>query len=473
MAVAADATIDLRVAPLAAPPATTHSRMAPISLASLLGGDIAAPAANPASPIPVRRQDLQLTPDRTRVIALPLGYAEDTLHERVQRLLRVDDRDARRQLAGVVAAHDTRHRNLGGRLLDRWRELADLFSIDESSISIERRLLVAAYLTKEFSIEGASVCNPSIVALPDQSRALPGELRVLLSLRAIGEGHSSAIEFRLGTIDADGSLTLDPVSGLAETGAAVDVHGGHHRLVFDPTTQVDERVLWGTQPNERHGLEDARLVSLQHPDGFVELAATCVAYDGRNIVVKLIRTSDMVTFDIDTLTGPGARDKGIAIFPRQIDGRWWAASRQDGQRTFMMSSADLVHWDEPELIDEPVAEWELVQQGNCGSPIETDAGWLLITHGVGVMRRYVISAVLLDLDDPTRVVARLAEPLLEPDEHEREGYVPNVVYSCGAVTHNGRIVIPYAASDQTWSIASAALDDVLAAMIPVAEGRAA
>ena len=140
---------------------------------------------------------------------------------------------------------------------------------------------------------------------------------------------------------------------------------------------------------------------------------------------------------------------------------------------FIMSSADLVHWNEPVLIDEPTAEWDLVQQGNCGSPIETDAGWLLITHGVGLMRRYVISAVLLDLDDPTQMVARLAEPLLEPDEHEREGYVPNVVYSCGAVAHNGRIVIPYAASDQTWSIASVALDDVLAAMIPVEEGRAA
>lgn len=473
MTVAAESGVDVRLAPLAATRLELQSGLGPISLAGLLDTDLIAAARDTSVSLPVRRQQLHLTPDPTRVITLPLGYAEDTLHERVQRLLRVDDGDARRQLATIVTAFDGRHRNLGGMLLARWRELADQFSIDETGVSLERRLLVAAHLTKEFSVEGASLCNPSIVALPDQSRALPGELRVLLSLRAIGEGHSSAIEFRLGTIAADGSLVVDPVSGLAEAGAATDVRGGHHRLVFDPATQVDERVLCGTRPDERHGLEDARLVSLQHPDGFLELAATCVAYDGRNIAVKLIRTSDMVNFDVDTLTGPGARDKGIAIFPRQIDDRWWAASRQDGQRTFVMTSADLVHWDEPLMIDEPCAAWELVQQGNCGSPIETDAGWLLITHGVGAMRRYVISAILLDIDDPTRVIARLGTPLLEPDDHEREGYVPNVVYSCGAVVHNGRVVIPYAASDQTWSVASAALDDIFTAMIAGEDGCAA
>ena len=464
MSVAAETEVERGVAKRASAPAT---------LASLLDADVTAVRPDALPAIPVQRQPLHLTPDPRRVITLPLGYAEDLLHERVQRLLRVDDAEARRRLGSLVTAFDARHRNLGGSLLARWHDLAARFAIDATSISLERRLLVAAYLTKEFSIEGASLCNPSIVALPDQSRALPGELRVLLSLRAIGEGHSSSIEFRLGTIAADGSLTVDRPTGRVEAGVAIDARHGHHRLVFDPETHVDERVLWGTQPDERHGLEDARLVSLQHPDGFVELAATCVAYDGRGIAVKLIRTSDMLTFDVDTLTGPGARDKGIAVFPRQIGGRWWAASRQDGQRMFMISSSDLVYWNEPVLIDEPMAEWELVQQGNCGSPIETDVGWLLVTHGVGLMRRYVISAILLDLDDPTRIIARLGVPLLEPDAHEREGYVPNVVYSCGAVAHNGRLVIPYAASDQTWSVASAALDDVFAAMIPAEEGQAA
>lgn len=475
MAVVVDAHLNGRSAATKSLPEHAHPHVAPgaVSLAALLDGhEIPAPSAMEPT-IPVRRHKLHMSPDPTRVITLPLDYAGDTLFERLQRLLQVDDHEARHRLASVISAFDSRHRNLGGALLARWRELADRFGIDDTTITPARRLLVAAYLTKEFSIEGASLCNPSIVALPDQTATRPGELRVLISLRAIGEGHSSSIEFRTGVVAADGTLTVDAVGRHVEAATAVDVRDGHHRLVFDAATRIDERVLWGTRADERHGLEDARLVALQHPDGSVELAATCVAYDGRNITVKLVRTRDLISFDVDTLTGPGARDKGIAIFPRQIAGRWWAASRQDGQRTFVMTSSDLIHWDEPVLVEEPVADWELVQQGNCGSPIETDDGWLMITHGVGLMRRYVLSAVLLDLDDPTRVVARLGAPLLEPDNDEREGYVPNVVYSCGALAHRGHVVVPYAASDQTWSVASFALDDILSAMVSAEAVQAA
>ncbi|HEY7625788.1 MAG TPA: hypothetical protein VH761_01925, partial [Ilumatobacteraceae bacterium] len=303
MAVVVDAHLNARIAPAtsASEQARPHVATDAGSLAALLDGHEIPdpPAVTPT--IPVRRQSMLMSPDPTRVITLPLDYADDTLSERLQRLLQVDDHEARNRLAPVISAFDARHRNLGGALLARWRELADRFGIDDTMISPARRLLVAAYLTKEFSIEGASLCNPSIVALPDQTAARPGEVRVLLSLRAIGEGHSSSIELRTGVVAADGTLTVDAVGRHVEAATAVDIRDGHHRLVFDAATRVDERVLWGTRPDERHGLEDARLVALQHPGGSVELAATCVAYDGRNITVKLVRTSDLLSFDVDTL----------------------------------------------------------------------------------------------------------------------------------------------------------------------------
>ncbi|HET9519111.1 MAG TPA: glycoside hydrolase family 130 protein [Actinoplanes sp.] len=398
-------------------------------------------------------------------MALPLNYGDAMLAERVQRVLRVADADVGPALAQMTARFGERHRDLPAMLDRRWLQLSELLGLDSDTISPQRQTLAAAYTTLEYSLEAAALCNPSLVPAPDQSGAGPGELRVVLSLRAIGEGHRSSIEFRGGTVGADGRLRLDPAgrwATLAQVGAPLADHS--YAVWFTPEVTLGERVLFPATADEFLGLEDARFVALQLPDGTTSWAATYTAYNGREIAPKLLRTDDFVTFTIRPMTGPGAQDKGVALFPRQIDGQWWALGRQDGQSLFLMTSSDLVHWESPALLAGPQHDWELTQIGNCGSPIETDEGWLVITHGVGLLRRYVLGALLLDRDDPSIVLGRLEHPLLEPDDEEREGYVPNVVYSCGALVHAGRLVLPYAYGDWACSAASFDLDEVLTAL---------
>lgn len=411
------------------------------------------------------RQELRLHPDPTRVVALPLNFAPAVLAERVERVLRFSDARAAEAMRDMTDRFGGRHRDLSTTLQRRWSELVAVLGLDEAEIGEDRRMLAAAYTTMEYSVEAAALCNPSIVPAPDQTGAGPGELRVVLSLRAIGEGHRSSIEFRTGTVDAGGGLRLDPAGRWATPGRVSDCElDGGYTVRFDPATPLDERVLYAAALDETLGLEDARFVALQLPDGSASWAATYTAYNGRETTIKLIRTDDFTTFTVRVMTGPGVSDKGIALFPRQVGGRWWALGRQDGQRLFLMSSSDLVHWDSPQRLADPVHDWELVQMGNCGSPIETDAGWLVITHGVGMLRRYVMSAMLLDRDDPSIVLGRLDRPLLEPDDFEREGYVPNVLYSCGGLIHADRLILPYAYSDRACSVASADVEEIIAAM---------
>src|SRR5690606_14908990 len=227
---------------------------------------------------------------------------------------------------------------------------------------------------------------------------------------------------------------------------------------------IGERVLSPSAPVESHGMEDARFVRFTEDDGSVRYYGTYTAYDGFEALPQLIETEDFHTFRISTLIGACARSKGIAIFPHRIDGDFVALARTDNESTFVMRSDHIQRWDVAELVLRPTEPWEVVQAGNCGSPIETDEGWLVIMHGVGPMRRYVLSAVLLDLEEPTKVVGRLRQPLLEPDESERNGYVPNVVYSCGGMVHGQTLVLPYGFSDAGIRIATVPLADVLGAM---------
>ncbi|MEV0132122.1 glycoside hydrolase family 130 protein [Dactylosporangium sp. NPDC050688] len=417
--------------------------------------------------IAVARQELRLEPDPARVVALPLNFAPAVLAERVERVLRFTDEQAGEALRDMTARFGWRHRDLIAQLRRRWAELVDLLHLDPSGVGEDRRLLAAAYTTMEYAVEAAALCNPSIVPAPDQRGAGPGELRVVVSLRAIGEGHRSTVEFRTGTVGAAGRLRLDPAGRWATPGrvtAGTDGGAGGYTVRFDPATPLDERVLYAASPDETLGLEDARFVPLQLPGGSTSWAATYTAYNGRDITIKLIRTDDFATFTVRPMTGPGVSDKGIALFPRQVGGRWWALGRQDGQRLFVMTSQDLVHWGSPQRLAEPVHDWELVQMGNCGSPVETPAGWLVVTHGVGMLRRYVMGAMLLDRDDPSVVLGRIERPLLEPDDDEREGYVPNVLYSCGGLVHEGRLVLPYAYSDRACSAASVDVEELIAAM---------
>jgi predicted GH43/DUF377 family glycosyl hydrolase len=398
-------------------------------------------------------------------VAIPLNYGAAVLPERIRRALQLPVADLSPVLLDLTSRFGGRHRDLTATLHRHWDHMARLLGLDSDGIPEQRRLIAAAYVTMEYSIEAAALCNPSMVPAPDQAGAGPGELRVVLSLRAIGEGHRSAIEFRTGTLDADGRLGLDPVTRWASLGE-IDPGDrvGAYTVRFDPTLPLSERVLCAATPDESSGLEDARFVALEMPDGRTTFAATYTAYDGRALTPKLLRTDDFATFTVDPMTGLGARDKGAAIFPRQIDGRWWAVSRQNGQSLFVMSSPDLVDWDAPTPLADPVHDWELVQMGNCGSPIETDAGWLVVTHGVGMLRRYVLGALLLDRDDPTKVLGRLDRPLLEPDDREREGYVPNALYSCGGLVHAGHLVLPYAYADQACTVASFDVKEIIAAM---------
>lgn len=238
----------------------------------------------------------------------------------------------------------------------------------------------------------------------------------------------------------------------------------NYEIRFDPALNVSERIIFPSSPTETNGIEDARFVRFTHDDGHVSYYATYTAYDGRVTLPQMLDTEDFLHFRLSTLNGPEVRNKGFALFPRMVNGQFAMLSRQDNENLFLMYSDTPHFWYSKELIARPTFPWEFVQLGNCGSPIETEAGWLVLTHGVGPMRKYALGAFLLDLENPARVVGRLEKPLLEPNANEREGYVPNVVYSCGAVVHGGQLVIPYAMSDYASTFATVPLDDVLNAM---------
>jgi predicted GH43/DUF377 family glycosyl hydrolase len=240
----------------------------------------------------------------------------------------------------------------------------------------------------------------------------------------------------------------------------------NYEVQFHPEQQLCERILFPATPSQRNGIEDARFVCFRNDDGTRVYYATFTAYDGRVVVPELVETSDFFHFRFITLNGPAAENKGMAMFPRKIGGLYAMLSRQDNENIYLMFSDNVHFWNERRVLLKPAFPWELVQMGNCGSPLETDAGWLVLSHGVGPMRKYCIGAFLLDRDDPAKVIGRLREPLLQPNRNEREGYVPNVVYTCGALLHNGELIIPYGLADHATGFATVPLADVLAAMEP-------
>ena len=238
----------------------------------------------------------------------------------------------------------------------------------------------------------------------------------------------------------------------------------NHEVQFQPQESLSERIIFPATPSQRNGIEDARFVCFENDDGKCVYYATFTAFDGSVIMPQLIETSDFLLFRFITLNGPAAENKGMALFPRKINGLYAMISRQDNENIFLMFSNNIHFWHERQILLRPAFPWELIQLGNCGSPIETDAGWLVLSHGVGPMRKYCIGAFLLDLHDPSKVIGRLRDPLLKPNENEREGYVPNVVYSCGALLHNGELIIPYGLADHATGFATVPLQQVLAAM---------
>ncbi len=414
----------------------------------------------------LNRHALHLRPDPSRVVVRPFKPATEPrdlnptdksrANHIVERVLALDPETATGLLADVLENFQGRHRNLLATFEARADNMEEALA-SHTSFSALQRQLVGAYFMNEYSFEAAALFNPSIVAHPDQSTAPPGGKRFILSLRAIGEGHISSLTFRSGTIAADGAVTVDPTVRLASlpqiTGRVPVAEGERIDIAFRPDEDLSERVIFPITEFQSNGIEDARFVEFTD-DGKRSYYGTFTAFSGRAIRSELIETTDFVTFRMSPLTGPAARNKGMALFPRRIDGRYAMIGRQDNENLYLIYSDDLSAWGGGQAIVKPKQPWEFVQIGNCGSPIELDEGWLLLTHGVGPVRKYSIGAVLLDKQDPSRVLARSAEPLVRPDLSEREGYVPNVVYTCGAMRHEDRIILPYAVSDTFSKIAT-------------------
>jgi len=279
-----------------------------------------------------------------------------------------------------------------------------------------------------------------------------GNLGDKFTMNELREGVTAVQSARRWRRNPEPVLERHPLIALAEA---------NYALVFDPETPLSERIIFPHSPSEANGIEDARWVQLTDEDGSSQYVATYSAYDGHLVLPQLVTTADFLSFNIATLNGPQVQDKGMALFPRRIDGRYVMLSRQDGENIYLMTSDSLHFWDAREIEAKPRFPWEFVQVGNCGSPIETEAGWLVLTHGVGAMRKYSLGALLLDRDDPTRIIGRLREPLMSSDKNEREGYVPNVLYSCGGQIHREHLVIPYAMSDWASGFATVKLTDLL------------
>ena len=426
----------------------------------------------------LNRQALYLRPDPARVIVRPFRPATEPkdlkptdktrANHIVDRVLALDAATAERQLASVLENFAGRHRNLLATFEARAQEMEEALTEHLPFTEVQRRL-VGSYFVHEYSFEASALFNPSIVVHPDQSLAPPGGLRFVLSLRAVGEGHVSSLTFRAGSITRDGSVSVDPTARLAAMPRASGLvpwpGDAPVDLTFNPDEDISERVIFPVTGWQSNGIEDARFVRFEDGDSHTYYA-TYTAYDGRSIRSELLQTDDFVSFRMRPLGGSAARNKGMALFPRKLDGRYAMIGRQDNENLYLIYSDDLHSWDGGQPILRPEWPWEFVQIGNCGSPIELDEGWLLFTHGVGPVRRYAIGAALLDKRDPSKVIARSREPLVHPDPQQREGYVPNVVYTCGAIRHGPRIILPYAVSDTFSNFATIGIDALLGAMEP-------
>jgi len=445
----------------------------------------------------------------------------------IGRILNLTEKKAEDLLIEVMDDFHDRHKDIRQQLHNHYEKVKQYLP-DNTFVSEIKKVLIGAYFTMEYSIESAALFNPSIVMHPNQSGLKNGELRFIMSLRATGEGHISCIVFRSGVIQDDGTSFFDKTSEFVQTPYVLndptyDSHlfrlkltdmnswdktsnrifeklptvftfkelktsinelyldvkfelndqtikninwlaNSNYKIKFDEDSILSERVIFPVSENECRGIEDARFVKFIDENGESMYYATYTAYNDVCILPHLLETKDFLNFNIITLNGKAVQNKGMALFPRKINGKYVMLSRLDGENNHIMFSDHLYFWNESTIIQKPMMPWEFVQVGNCGSPIETNKGWLVLTHGVGAMRQYSIGAILLDIDDPTQVIARLEEPLIVPNEKEREGYVPNVVYSCGSLIHNNILVIPYAMSDISSNIATVNVTDLINCM---------
>jgi predicted GH43/DUF377 family glycosyl hydrolase len=422
----------------------------------------------------LHQSSLRLRADPSRVVLRPFYLAwnahadKNRMRELVDHVRELDMRSARSELALVFHDFETRHDQTRATLLKRYIEVEAELQFDGRRIREEKKLLIGAYFCHEYSYAAAALMNPSVTLHPDQGEHSQGFLRVLMSLRAVGEGHISSIVFREGVVSTDRKFELVPqprCAMAADTVAHDNASGGNSVSVFrNQGSSISGTVIFPVTAAQQHGLEDLRLTRFEHGDGKIEWIGTYTAYSGNDICSEMLRTSDFTRFDLIPLTGPGARNKGLALFPRQINGSYMMVGRHDGQNLFLIQSDDLGHWELGEPLLHPKYPWELVQIGNCGPPIEIDEGWLLLTHGVGAIRKYSIGAALLDKQDPSKVLGRTSMPILSTVDEDREGYVPNVVYSCGGMRVGDDIFLPYGVADSSVAFAFISIRELLASM---------
>ncbi|MGC2122609.1 MAG: glycoside hydrolase family 130 protein [Xanthobacteraceae bacterium] len=407
----------------------------------------------------VNRQSLYLRPDPARVVVRPFKLATEPrdlnptdkirANNIVGRVIRLDAEAAAQQLSDVLENFEGRHRNLIDIFEMRAADMEDALEPHAAFNETQRRL-IGAYFLNEYSFEASALFNPSIVRHPDQSGVPKNGCRFILSLRAVGEGHISSLTFRCGIAAGDGTVTVDPPARLAAVpkiqSRTSTPNGDDIEVIFRDDEDLTERIIFPITDAQTNGIEDARFVEF-NDGGQKTFYATYTAYSGKAIRSELIETRDFRSFRMTPLGGSAARNKGMALFPRKIDGRYAMIGRQDNENLYLIYSDDLYTWEGGHSFLQPKYPWEFVQIGNCGSPVELDDCWLLLTHGVGAVRKYSIGAVLLDKENPSKVLARSREPLVRPEPTEREGYVPNVVYTCGAMRHGDQIILPYAVSD--------------------------
>ena len=425
---------------------------------------------------PLRLLEQRLHADPSRVVLRPfhLGWQSrnapgDRAYRLVQDIAALPVERARAEYMRVLQDFAGRHWQTETMFEDRFSEVETNLELVRADYSDIQRKLIGAYFCHEYTYAAAALMNPSIVPHPDQSGMVEGSCRFVMSLRAVGEGHISSIVFREGIAHDDGEFDLWPQAGFAtsveledeslvDSDASVTVH--RHK-----ESSLGNTVIMPITEQQSNGLEDLRLVRFDHGNGDYEWIGTYTAYSGKSIRSELLRTRDFASFELQPITGRAGRNKGMALFPEKVGGKYAMIGRQDGKNLYLLTSDRLDHWDdEGVLLMEPQFPWEFIQIGNCGSPIRTDEGWLFFTHGVGAMRKYSLGCALLDLDDPTKMIGRVTEPVLTAENADRSGYVPNVVYTCGALKVGERLLVPYGISDSAVGFATVEISDLLALM---------
>lgn len=413
----------------------------------------------------INRLNKKFQPDCSRVIIKPHIPKDGNRTKRIiMRVLDLNEEIAKDVLDTVIKSFCKRHKDLLEAFDCNYNKVKNYIPQD-INLSNTKKMLIGAYFSAEYSIQAAAFFNPSIVPHPEQNGLPEGSLKFILSFRSVGEGHISSIEFRSGCVDKDCNFTFDEISCHAECAKVANSFNQEeikpdYELQFSCNCDLSEKVIFPMSKCDCNGIEDARFVRFVDDNGEVTYYATYTAYNGIEILPKLLETKDFIHFKMNTLHGEFSKNKGMALFPRKINGKYMMVSRIDGENLYIMSSDNLYFWDNATLLKTPENAWEFIQIGNCGSPIETEYGWVLLTHGVGPMRQYCIGITLLDIAEPFKVLNNMVEPLIVPTEEEREGYVPNVVYSCGAIMHNNNLIIPYAMSDSYSGIITVSVSEL-------------